>query len=98
MPLNHPAIRAPPVLNQTPVRIGFAVFAPFMASQKDCHEQGVYQLLPRLEETRSALQGVLATRRLAFLGKSKIWQRKYLKTRSSCESPAKGKPALTAGP
>jgi hypothetical protein len=71
MPLNHPAGRAPPVLNQTSVCIGFAVFAPFMASQKDCHGRGFYQILPRLEETRSALQGVLNTRPLGFLGKSK---------------------------
>jgi hypothetical protein len=79
MPLSHPAVDAPPVLNQTPVRMRFAVFAPLMASQEDCHERGSYQLLPRLEETRSALHGVLESLSSDFPGNRWIYTAKILK-------------------
>jgi hypothetical protein len=42
MPWDHPAAGAPPILHQAPVRVGRAVLAPFMTSQKDCHEPGFY--------------------------------------------------------
>jgi hypothetical protein len=90
VPLNHSAVPAPPVLNQAPVRIGFAVFAPVMTSQEDCHAAGLYQLPKPAEEGRSALQAVLESFFFVSLGNPEIFERIFLKTGSSCESQANG--------
>jgi hypothetical protein len=81
MPLNHSTVSAPPVLNQTPIGVGFAVFAPFMASKKDRHERGFYQLLLPAEETRSALHGVLRASSLTFFENPKNPAPKILEKR-----------------
>ena len=94
VPLNDSAIRAAPVLNQTPIRIGFSVFAPFMASQEDCHEEGFYHLRQPAEEPRSALQAILGFCLLLSLRNPKIFARIFLKIGSGCESQAKTTPFL----
>jgi hypothetical protein len=90
VPLHNPPTRAPAVFHQTPIGVSFSVFAPFMASQKDCHEQGLYQLPKPAEEGRSALQAGLECSFFVFLGNPKIFERIFLKTGSSCESQARG--------